>query len=1570
MAERSRRGQPGGASSSKGDRARALADLVALRRGDAGAKRADQFEIKIKEDVYDVVDEKRYKEIVSNRRAEAGGFIVGDDGEYVDIGEEDEWEGVPEERKRQRRENSKATAPRPKQRPEPPPGYAGRSVSSMFAPSAKRKGAAYAPANDLADAVDLDDILASVKADDKDRERVRRQRGTTNAPAKVHVQVHVQAPAVQEQPYTPQRSTRIYPAAHQTPVEQKPFANRTADDLLGPGRHDKAQLDLKPNICESIPDPPAPLSPSGCEPMDTEPAIPELPVHADCSVPDASSSHLPGQAGGSVPHASDSPATIEPQQKAPVSNIKQEPLETNESGLGRIAATTGKAAGKFIRIVGGFKALYVDDGSEPEAVLEPSAALAGDVNLPLAENGSLPFFFLDGYEQQYDNDGTVHLFGKVRLQEQYVSCAVEVTGLQRCVYAIPTSQEMFEDPELEQLEAAAAAEAVALKEQASGSSEPVQRPARRALLVKLQSLCSDLKMEVKNILEKMKVGSIRLKPVKRLYCFEKKGIPRGEQYVLKINYSYKANALPMDLKGEHFCALFGTQTSALELLLVKRKIMGSSWLSVSKASKVAPEYQHTWCKLEVVVADKKQITPSDNNMPVPPLIVGSMSIKTVINHRTNVNEVAAVSIVFCRNVKVDGPTPKAEWNTPQQLKHFSLVRRLDGGTFPVGFAQELKRINSGRQGIVLHQCNSERELYSLLLAKLQGLDLDVLVGHNNSAWDLDILLHRMQACKVNHWSRIGRLRRSSMPKLHGGGNTFGGGASPGVMQALAGRLICDTYLSARELVREVSYSMTQLASSLLHEERTELAPADVPAKYLNAKSLVELVEHAEGDAWLALGLMFHLSILPLTRQLTTICGNQWSKTLQCARAQRIEYLLLHEFHGHKHILPDKLSNKERFKNKNSSADSPEDDFEEPDANNGARKKKGPAYTGGLVLEPKVGLYDKYVVLLDFNSLYPSIIQEYNICFTTVEPSEDGALSALPTTGKDAQGILPQVLRRLVQRRAQVKDMLKNERNPIKRQQLDIRQQALKLTANSMYGCLGFTNSRFYAKPLAELITSQGREILQSTVDLVRNNLNMEVIYGDTDSIMIHTNTDNLAAVTHIATAVKKEVNKLYRLLEIEMDGVFKSMLLLKKKKYAAMKVEFVQGGEPRLVMEQKGLDIVRRDWSVLSKDAGSIALKEILSGRSKDEVVETIHTHLRELRERMDKDEIPLEKYVITKTLTKPPEDYPDAKNQPHVQVALRLRNSGRQEGTSVGETVPYVICKGRKGSNSSSIAERAHHIDEIAADSNLAVDKEYYLAQQVHPVVSRLCAVIDGTDAAHLAECLGLEASKFRRTTVDSHQEEAMLAPAASLDDDDRYLNCEPLELVCPQCSQRFQFKGVAAHIPTSSDVASTLDAAEDVLACPTCPPDQAGKRPVVTSSMLANQVKQRAEEFIARYYDGWLKCNDDICGQLTRNPSLRVVGGTALGTLCIKYPNCNGQVARQYSEADLYKQLCHFHRLLDTDRLLEQAPSQDAKAKLEQTCKAARQVLQPAAAVLAHLRNRSAYKWISLQKLCITVG
>lgn len=157
--------------------------------------------------------------------------------------------------------------------------------------------------------------------------------------------------------------------------------------------------------------------------------------------------------------------------------------------------------------------------------------------------------------------------------------------------------------------------------------------------------------------------------------------------------------------------------------------------------------------------------------------------------------------------------------------------------------------------------------------------------------------------------------------------------------------------------------------------------------------------------------------------------------------------------------------------------------ENPTSSAGGRGKRKPAYSGGLVLEPKRGLYDTFILLLDFNSLYPSIMQEYNICFTTVdhahcsaEDDEAYARLSLPNPSVPL-GILPSEIRVLVERRKNVKQLMKSAKNnPEQYVEYDIRQKALKLTANSMYGCLGFPNSRFYAKPLAAIITGKGREV--------------------------------------------------------------------------------------------------------------------------------------------------------------------------------------------------------------------------------------------------------------------------------------------------------------------------------------------------------------------------------------------------------------------------------------------------------------------------------------------------------------
>lgn len=142
--------------------------------------------------------------------------------------------------------------------------------------------------------------------------------------------------------------------------------------------------------------------------------------------------------------------------------------------------------------------------------------------------------------------------------------------------------------------------------------------------------------------------------------------------------------------------------------------------------------------------------------------------------------------------------------------------------------------------------------------------------------------------------------------------------------------------------------------------------------------------------------------------------------------------------------------------------------------------------------------------------------------------------------------------------------------------------------------------------------------------------------------------------------------------------------------------------------------------------------------------------------------------------LTKNPEDYPDAKSQPHVQVALRFNYqtvSGGGHRFRAGDVVEYIICD--DGTTRSAVqrsyspAELSAGIRPLAAGEEpndqhprrLTVDVHYYLASQIHPVVSRLIAPIEGTSPAHVADCLGLDSASYRRSMAGgvTNAEEAL---------------------------------------------------------------------------------------------------------------------------------------------------------------------------------------------------------------------
>lgn len=497
----------------------------------------------------------------------------------------------------------------------------------------------------------------------------------------------------------------------------------------------------------------------------------------------------------------------------------------------------------------------------------------------------------------------------------------------------------------------------------------------------------------------------------------------------------------------------------------------------------------------------------------------------------------------------------------------------------------------------------------------------------------------------------------------------------------------------------------------------------------------------------------------------------------------------------------------------------------------------------------------------------------------------------------------------------------------------------------------------------------GRETLQRTVDIAQNTVGLEVIYGDTDSIMINTrlNDENdLKQVKELGERVKREVNRLYKTLELEIDGIFRSMLLLKKKKYAAKTVEELPNGEIRYGQEMKGLDLVRRDWCVQSKDTGRYVTEQILSGQDSEVVVENIFTHLENVASKMRNGELPIEKYVITKGLSKHPNDYPDGKSQPHVQVAKMMLKNNRPVNT--GDHIPYVITapldEGAEAAKSPSATERARHPEEIIRSGGvLKPDVEWYLTQQILPPVGRLCEPIEGLSQQILAEKLGLDSSRYNYSSRGGGEldDEDLInyTPASLLKDEERFRSVEPLKIFCYACGVESRFPGVF-HVAKDEVTGSPIVVSGLMCTNPECtrPKFWGQESHFECYSRIQNSMSIWLRGLQTKYYEGWVRCDEPSCGLETRQLSV-------VGPVCLNR-GCTGQMIPLDSEREVHTHLTYLEALFDSEHASEQLELKKVGKKqdlLKGIAKHDRSTFDDLHRNAKRALNASAYNWISPQ-------
>lgn len=1059
-------------------------------------------------------------------------------------------------------------------------------------------------------------------------------------------------------------------------------------------------------------------------------------------------------------------------------------------------------------------------------------------------DNSFHFFWMDYYESK----GRFILIGKVKKTdaEKYVSCTLIVEGGKKPLY-------FLSHPD---------ADKKAVEEEVTGLLKGENYPVDQS---------KDFSW------------------VKKKYCFELGDVPKKEMAYLQVNVPFKETSpLIKHDSGEKFTHVFGRDTSYFEHFVLSKKIMGPSWLKISNAKGID---NASWSKVDCRVfnADTDiELIPEQEAPAAPPMDMMSLSVRTVFNSKTDRQEIWAISCRMFKDVKHDTSA------LVEQLKSvvYTDVRAV-GGSYPPGFKRNLKNPNY----TTLH--DNESALLASFLTRIRTFDPDVIIGHDLEGRHLNLIAHALKHHNTQRWSSISRLRQINFPKYFGGHNERND-----IRNIMKGRLLCDLNNDMGQSLTTKcdTWELTEMCDRYIQTKRLDydIATGEKLVKGLlsTGEGLASYIDHNERDTYFMVSLALRIQILALSKQLTNLAGNSWARTLAGSRVDRNEYILLHEFTNQGYLVPDKAKNS---------------------GYNGNKNKKKEGYTGGKVLDPKKGLHQNIILVMDFNSLYPSIIQEFNVCFTTVDrdsqnqetedennSNEDPETSLLPQTPSvDKQlGILPRLIKSLVEKRREVKKLMKDGKAEAWRQaQWDIKQQSYKLTANSMYGCLGFPQSRFYALPLARLTTYKGREALTRTQELVEDS-GYNVIYGDTDSIMVDTKMTDFDKAMEVGKELRKVVNDQYRELEIDIDNIFQRMLLLGKKKYAALVMTPTKDGIDTK-MEIKGLDMVRRGFCDLAKDTSRYVLDKVLHESDFEAAESSILEHLENLVATMRSGDVKMPKYLIRTRLGKDPSAYSQSQISTPVAIALRRRQKG--DLISKGDVIQYVVT-GISESGEKGLGERSFTIAELKEDpNNRKPDVDYYLNNQIEPTVKRLLEPVEAFDVVKILDALGLESRKkeLLQQQEQEHKQRDVdygIQPLDSLRTDrERFKFCDALVLSCGNCGETNAFSGLRLDGYKDQITASGIQ-------CVSC-------KSSIPMTRLNVQLEVTIRNWIKQYYLGKVKCNDPACELETRQ--IGVYGRKCRG----QDDDCQGVVRFVYDDEKLYTQLLYLDSLFDMDRAKKNA-------------------------------------------------
>lgn len=594
-------------------------------------------------------------------------------------------------------------------------------------------------------------------------------------------------------------------------------------------------------------------------------------------------------------------------------------------------------------------------------------------------------------------------------------------------------------------------------------------------------------------------------------------------------------------------------------------------------------------------------------------------------------------------------------------------------------------------------CKDEKDLISTFIAILNDQNPDIVAGYNSNEFDFQYLNARCKKLGVR--PKVTRDHRDwyIRPRFDGG-----------IDVTITGRVVVDLLPIIRKSYSLPQYTLRETAK-LVKYEKLDVSPKEMREAYLNVICVSNNVNdidsisawnrtigYADRDAELVMKLMLDLKIVDKYVALSKASGLLLQDIINGGQSGMIEALLIRRFRAANRV----MAMRPQF----------DDEVDEDEIR----------YEGATVLTPPIGLQED-LVILDYKSLYPTIVIAHNISYDTLDidgicPNDEVEMS--PSGAKFVQksvhkGIMPEILEELLNERIATKKLMKQTDDPAEKDYLDAKQNAMKILLNSFYGYAGYIRARLFTIEVAESVTSWGRDNIEDTIQFIKSE-GYDVVYGDTDSVFVRCKiTDSINQGqkldelkrfgTEIACAATK---RLLAPMELVFEAIALRAIFLAKKHYAMWRFEPSKNGWDSK-LKAKGIAMARRDWCPLTGKTMKACLESILIDGDVQTAAQNVHKIIVDLKHLDIKN---AGEYLELLQMTKRyGGDIAKYKNKPiHIKLIERKMARGEPEPSS-GDRIPFIVINEYSGTFSNKGED-----PEYAVAHGYTLDTEYYLKKQL----------------------------------------------------------------------------------------------------------------------------------------------------------------------------------------------------------------------------------------------------------------